>query len=166
MDAKDKRYSYDRFGSKGARVGQAVTDILSKEHSPITAGEIIDGYSAKYVADLEKAISENASKYKSPFYVVVLSNKEMWAENVVRNWFIARQTAPYALDMVINYPYHMKTLYITDGSGAQVVWCVPGLEDCKSILKTPYHYDAQLVKWIKECFEGKLERDSYPLKAA
>lgn len=158
MDPKDKRYSYDRFGMKGARVGQAVYDILKSNDEPTSVEEILDEYASSYVKELEDTIQANEHKYKETFHVVVLSNKEMWAINVVRNWFIARQTAPDALESVVLWPNHVKILYEVNKKTNEVKlkWTIPGIQDCISIAKNPGMYDPQLVKWIKECFAGVL----------
>lgn len=163
MDASDKKYEYDRFGSKGARVGQAVCDFLSTDQPTYTAGDIIDGYSEKFCQEIEKCIETNKGKLTSPFYVFVMAHKESWTQNVVRNWFIARQTAPYALDMIQQYPHHMKTLYMIDAENGhlKICWSLPGIEDCRSIAKNKHSYDPQLVKWIEDAFEGKLEHENY-----
>jgi hypothetical protein len=160
--SKDK-YIYDNYGMKGARVGQAVSDILSKPQPSYTVEDILSEYGNKYALDLEKTIENNKKKYKSPFYVFVLTKKEFWTDNVVRNWFIARQTPPHGSDMMKEYPHHTKTLYVvdTDNGNLRVVWTLPGYEDCKSILKTPDSYDKDLVKWVLECFGGSLDKNSY-----
>lgn len=159
MDPKDKRYTYDRFGMKGARVGQAVHDILSSSDTPSTVEEILDSYALDYVRELEDTIEKNEHRYTGTFHVFVLSNKEMWATNVVRNWFIARQTAPDALEMVCQYPNHVKILYSVDKKTNEVklLWTIPGVQDCVSILNNPNIYDPMLVKWINECFSGLLK---------
>jgi len=159
MDPKDKRYSYDRFNMKGARVGQAVYDILSAKEQTTTVEEIIDEYAHSFVKELEDTIKSNEHKYQKTFYVFVLSNKEMWALNVVRNWFVARATAPDALDMVAQYPNHSKILYAVDKDTNEVSlkWTIPGIQDCVSIMNHPQLYDPQLCKWIDECFKGKLK---------
>lgn len=158
MDTTDKKYSYDRFGMKGARVGQAVYDILKSGESGTTVEEILDEYSNKFVKELEETIANNEHKYDDIFHVFVLSNKEMWAENVVRNWFVARQTAPAALDMVVQYPNHCKILYeVSKRQGEiKVKWTIPGIQDCISIVKNPGLYDPVLYGWIKDCFNGLL----------
>lgn len=158
MDPKDKKYSYDRFGMKGARVGQAVHDILHGNHGSTTVEEIIDEYSQKFNQELEDTINSNEHKYKDKFHIFVLSNKEMWAQNVVRNWFIARETAPEPLDMVAQYPNHCKILYEFDRRTDKLTlkWTIPGLQDCISIVKNPLQYDPQLYKWISDCFKGAI----------
>lgn len=158
------KYDYNRFGSKGKRVGQAVVDILEKGDNPyISTGEIFDASSEKFLQELEDTISKNKDRYDSPFYVVVFTNKEFWAENVVRNWFVARQSAPYATDLVCQYPNHNKTLYLVDANEGKIkiCWTMPGFQEAKSILKTPQHYDPQLVQWIEDVFNCKLDKESY-----
>lgn len=162
-EANDKRYSYNRFGSKGKRVGQAVTDILSKDQPTYTAGEILDEFAPKFAEEFAKCVEENRHKFDHPFYVFVLSGKEMWAVNMVRNWFIARNTPPYAIDMMVQYPNRTKTLYLVDGrTGAhKILWSLPSLDECKVVLRNKDLYSSELVNWIIQCFEGKLERDKY-----
>lgn len=161
QEANSLRYSYNRFGSKGKRVGQAVVDILSEDQPTYTAGEIIDGYAPKFAEELQRAVETGLRLYRPPFYVFVLSHKEMWAENVVRNWFIPRQTAPYALDAMAEYPHRTKTLYLVSPSEVKVVWSLPGIEDCKTVLARKEMYAPELVEWIVKCFQGDFERDCY-----
>lgn len=163
MDSSDEKYHYSKRGVTGARVGQAVSDILSKEQPDYTVADILEGFGMKFAIELEKTIENNLSKYKSPFYVFALTKKEFWADNVVRNWFIARQTPPYALEMMIAYPGYTKTLYVINSAKGdlKVAWSIPGIEECKSILKTPNTFSPDLVQWIQDCFASKLELDDY-----
>lgn len=163
MDPENKRYQYDRFGSKGARVGQAVVDMLSQHQPVTTVGDVLEGYAPKFLEEFEKCINENKHKFDHPFYVFVLTTKEMWAENVVRNWFIARNTPPSPLGMMIEYSQRTKTLYLVDGKNGNVklLWSLPGWEECKTILKNKQMYAPELVEWIGLCLEGKLERDTH-----
>lgn len=158
MEANDKKYTYDRFGMHGARVGQAVYDILKTGETGTTVEDILDQFAHKFNQELENTINANEHKYDDIYHIFVLSNKEMWAENVVRNWFIARETAPDGLDMVAQYPNHCKILYqVSKKSGeVKLKWTIPGIQDCISIVKNPQIYDPTLYKWIKECFSGSL----------
>lgn len=159
MDANDKRYTYDRFGMQGKRAGQAVYDIITQDNPVYTVEDVLDGYSKKYAQEIEDCIEANRKRYQSPFYIFVLSAKEMWATNLVRNWFIARQSKPNGSDMMVEYPNHTKTLYrIKDDEGLiELVWTLPGIEDCKSIIKNPAPYDPELVRCVNACFSGDLD---------
>ncbi len=156
VNSNDKKYTYNRFGMKGARVGQAVYDILKSSDKNTTVEEILDEYAAKFNQELEDTINANEHKYKDKFHIFVLSNKEMWAQNVVRNWFVARESAPEPLDMVGQYPNHCKILYEFDkrADKLSLKWTIPGIQDCISIVKNPSQYDPMLYKWIKDCFNG------------
>lgn len=152
------KYEYNRFGSKGIRAGQAVYDIISKEQAPQTVEETINAFGPDFAAELEKTIENNRHKYTSPFYVFVLTKKEMWACNLLRNFFIARQTAPKALEMIYEYPNYLKTLYWVDSNKGHIEpkWSIPGHPECMSIAKNPHMVDPTLVQWIKDAYQGKL----------
>jgi len=156
-------YDYNRFGSKAKRVGQAALDLVSKDPQPQTVGETIDAFGPKYAEEIEKAIEDNKDKYKSPFYILVLTKKEYLIINAVRNWFIARQTAPYAFDMMEQYPEHTKTLYIVDARQGKIkiLWSLPGFQDCITVAKNPHLYAPELIRWIELCFNKKLDKDEY-----
>ncbi len=55
------------------------------------------------------------------------------------------------------HPSAAKSLYKVDKINGlvQLMWTVPGKEDCISILKNPALYDKDLVHWVKEAI-GKL----------
>ncbi len=163
LNSDDPRYQYDRFGTKGARVGQAVLDILSTDQPDYTCEEILEGMAPEFTKEMEKTINENLGKYKNPFYVLVLTKKEHFATNVLRNWFIARQTAPYASKMMFEYPIHTKTLYIVNAErgDVKVCWSLPGIADCQAIAKNPANISQELVGWILDCFEGKLDKEGF-----
>lgn len=157
------KYDYNRFGMSGQRVGQAVYDILSKEQPSQTVEDILENYGPQFAKEIDEAIERSKNKFKSPYYIFVLTNKEFWAENVVRNWFVPRQTPPHATDMMIQYPHHTKTLYIVDArrGNIQLIWTIPGYNECISILKTPSTFDESIVKNIIKCFDGQLDLDEY-----
>jgi hypothetical protein len=161
-DLVDK-YDYDRFGVRAKRVGQAACDILSKEQPFQTVGDILDAYGPQYAAEIEKCIEDNKHKYNNPFYVFVITKKEAWVNNVVRNWFIARQTPPHAFRVMEEYSNYVKTLYVVDGlkGKIKICWSLPSFHDCVRVAKNPSYYSQELVGWIEECFSRKLDKDEY-----
>lgn len=156
---KAEGYGYDRFGSKGQRAGQAVYDIISKEQSAQSVEETLEAWGPDFAIELENCIQDNKDKFDGPFYIFVLTKKEMWATNLVRNWFIARNTAPDMGPMMLDYPHATKTLYKIDprAGALELVWTLPGLEDCRSIASSPSSYDPTLNKWVEECFAELLK---------
>ena len=166
MDSNDPRYLYNKHGVKAARVGQAVSDILSKDNTTYTVGEILEGFGAIFAQELEKSVNDSLNKFQSPFYILALTKKDLTyfgVENVVRNWFVPRQTAPYVSELMIQYPNHTKTLYVVHGDRGdiKVAWSIPANEDCKSIMKKPWLYSPELVDWIERGRTRKLDLDNY-----
>lgn len=160
---KTDKYDYNRFGKKGKRVGQASIDILSKPHAEQTVGETLDAFGPDYARQIEECIDQHAHKYTNPWYLFVLTKKEYLLENVVRNWFIPRQTAPHAFDMMEQYSNFTKTLYIVDSEKGKIklCWSLPGFTDCITVAAHPELYSPELVQWIEECFTRKLDKDKY-----
>ena len=153
--------SKDELNKDPARVGKAVYDILSKPQSPIEVGEIISEYAEDYLEEVKSTIKANVGKYDSPFYIVVLTKKEPWALNVLRSWFIARQTRPSARLMRCDYPNHGITLYRYDSKDTKldVVYSLPTLQDSLTIIANQHLYDPQLVQWIKQFASGELDKE-------
>jgi len=162
-DEEVDKYDYKRFGCSAKRVGQAVADIIKKDNPTQTVGETLEALSDDYAKAIEQCIEANREKLKSPFYIFVLTKKEFWAENVVRNWFVARQTPPYAFQTMEEYPHHTKTLYLVDAQKGKIklVWSLPGFEDCITVAKNPHLYSPELVRWIEKCFTKQLDLDMY-----
>jgi len=163
MLAEPDKYAYNRFGTKGQRVGQAVIDLSRGQQAIQTVGDTLDAMGADFARKMEETIEANQGKYKDPFYIFVLTKKEFWANNVIRNWFIARQTAPHAFKSMEEFSNYTKTLYIVDASRGNIkcIWSLPSFDDCISIARDPLSFDPELVKWVEACFNEKLEKDSY-----
>lgn len=143
---------------KPKNVGQVVYDILQKDQHDTTVGEILDEYQYQYLEEIIDCIQKNRHKFDSPFYIVVLTKKEPWALNVMRNWFIARQTKPSAKIMREDYPNFMQTVYKWNDKDEKIdiLWSLPIAQDAQVVLKNKQLYDAQLVKWVMDFQEGKL----------
>ena len=142
-----------------SKVGQAVYDILSKPYEAYEVGEIINEYSKKYTEEVKEAIKNGLKNFESPFYILVLHKKEFWTDNVLRNWFVSRQTRPLAADLRREYPNHGITLYSYDGTNGhlKILYSLPTAQDSKTIMKNAHLYDPQLVEWIKKFNEGRLD---------
>jgi len=154
------KYDYNRFGSKAKRVGQAVVDILSKEHLPsVTAEDIAEGRQKQYIEDLYKAIEvgHNEKKYSDPFYVVYLYNKEPWAVNVVRGRFCPRQTEPVPENMMTMFPYFGKDVWEVhyNKGDLKYLWTLPSMENFKQIVKNAKVYDENLAQWTASPIKEK-----------
>lgn len=150
------KYSYDRFGSQGSRVGQAVYDILSKQNEEYTAEEILEGMGKKIVEYLEEAVNKGSEHYKSAFKIIHFFRKTLTQhdmDNVMSqkaHCFVEGPTDPkFFMDAAV---HPAKSLFEVDPAQGtmKLLWTIPGWEDCRSILKNPAIYDPDLVKWVKE----------------
>lgn len=150
--------SKDNLPDNASKVGQAVHQILSKKQDTITVQEILDASSKRYLEEMESTIEKNFNKFELPFYIVVLSKKEPWALNVMRNYFIARQTRPLCKHLREEYPNFMSTLYEVTRTELRILWSLPIEQDAAVILKNRHLYDPKLVEWIENCNSGKLDQ--------
>jgi len=144
----EDKYTYNRFGSRGKRVGQAVYDILNATSRPqVTAEDICEARQEKYLKDLHEAAELGKTHLQSPFYVVYMYNKEHWAANVVRGRFVRRQTEPLRETLIKDFPYFGKDVWKVDYDRCVVdfLWTQPSLENTNQILNHKSDYDEKLV---------------------
>lgn len=141
-------FSYEK---EKVSVGKAAYDILSRPQEEMQVQEILDEYAEEYVKEMEATVQANFNKFESPFYIVVLHKKEPWAMNVLRNWFVARQTAPTMKHMWEQYPNHSHTLYEVHKEGMiKIVHSLPTRQEAQVVLNNASLYDEKLVKWCSQ----------------
>lgn len=152
----DREYSYQRFGSKGVRVGQAVHDIISKDQPTYTTEEILEEMGKGIVSYIQEAAEKGCKEYDGPFFILHLFKKELSAMGVENAMlqkaacFKDREWKPH--EVMEMHPNSTKSLYRVDPKNGTVTlqWTVPGWEDCKSVKKNPDLYDRDLVQWVLE----------------
>lgn len=151
----------DEINPNPSKVGQAAYDILSKPQPLQEVGETIDMITPDYLDELKKTVEENRSKYNPPFYVLVLGKKEFYAINVVRHWFVARQTCPLSSDLMRDYKNFFHEVYKYDDRTGDCVllWVLPAIWTHEEILNHWETYDPQLVAWLWDHYQGKLGLD-------
>lgn len=153
------RQSKDELKKDPAQVGKAVYESLLKPQEMQEVGETIEAMTPKYYEQILETVNSNSSKYDSPFYVVVLRKKEPWALNVLRHWYVARQTKPSAFVLREDYPNFDHDVWKVDGHSRDIslMWTLPTKQDAASILKNRWMYHEDLVKWITLYNEGRLD---------
>lgn len=161
MELED-RYSYNRFGSKGARVGQAVVDILSKEQPEYTAEDILDQFGKDYLNMIRDLAEKSKDMYESPYYIFSILKKDLGQFNV--NNVLKHSARPFQLKVSIKtaaeaHPSATKTLFKVNAQSGSIdlVWTIPSYQECQSILKAPNLYDEELVKFVKSYADGVLD---------
>lgn len=156
---KDKfSWEKDHKTKKSAKVGEAVHKILSKEQPSQQVGDTLEAMSPKYLEELRSCCFENSKRYTSPFYIVVLGKKEPFALNVVRHWFVARQTKPSSKSLLTYYPNHFHEVYsFNDSTGdCRLLWALTPYWNHSVIMSHPETYHPDLVNWHFDHYENKL----------
>ena len=146
---------------KAMTVGQAAFSLLAKAHETQEMQEVqetLNAMTPAYYAELESSIKNNRHKYSAPFYVICLRKKENFFINVLRQWFIARQSVPLACVMLRDYPNHDHDVWEINSHGEpKLIWTLPPGQEQRTIMKNPHLYHSDLVGWIKDYQVGKLE---------
>jgi hypothetical protein len=141
--------------------GKVAYDLLHKAFETEemqNVEETLDAMTPAYFAELEDCAKKNSHKYQGNFYIVCLRKKENFFVNVLRQWFIARQTKPLAAVMLRDYPNHDHDIWEIGRSGElKLLWTLPPGQEQQTILKNKHLYHSDLVKWIEDYHNGFLE---------
>ena len=161
MDAKDKKYSYERFGSNAKRVGQASIDLMSQAQGHISVEDIL--YDMGLEQGLKKSILDEFQRtrghYPEKYYILSLTKHELgqFGVNNVLKHSARSFVLPLDMQEVMNaHRNAMKNFFsvYSKTEDIRLVWSLPSYEECISILKNPAIYDADLVGFVEECFNG------------
>ena len=80
-----------------------------------------------YEDNVHLAVDAGKKKYHNDFYVVVLTKKERIMKNVLRNYFMSRETCPTPdWDQAV-YHYHKGTEVL------EFLWVLPSKDVCKML---------------------------------
>jgi hypothetical protein len=144
------------------KVGQALYDILSKPQHDQEVGETLAEMSPDYIESLKKCIEDHVGVFKSPFYIVVMGKKETYALNIVRHWYVARQTLPTSKFLMGKFPNCFHEVYrYNEGSGdCHLLWCLPEQWCHEEIMTHPESYDRQMVDWVFDHYNKGLGEEA------
>ncbi len=166
MTSQPNKYSYDRFGKKGQRVGQAVHDIISQGQSDYTVEDIIDGFGlgSDYLDLIREEAERGKKEFDDKFYILSLMNKalgEMGISNVLKHSCRSFRKKFGMKEVMEAHPNSAKTLYEVNVKQGEIslMWTLPAYQDCKSIRKNPKLYDPDLVKCVDAYFKGEEIKD-------
>lgn len=139
-------------------VGAIAREFLQKEPDSTDPIELErEIHKDTYEDNVYLAISEGKKRYKSPFFVVVITKKERLMENVLRHYFFPRQSCPT--------PTWDQTLYRYKAEGDQIefMWTVPDKQTCELILhnkmKVPPN-EMWLLNLIISFYDGTLDKQT------
>lgn len=151
----DKDYSYNRFGSKAVRVGQAVLDLY--DDHPNTVEEVLDdmGLGEGCRQTILDEFTRSRGHYPDKYFILSIFNKALVEMGIDKVYKTSVRSFVLPLDktnVMNSHPHCVKTLYSVDALTEDIrpIWSIPGWEECKSILKYPKLYDPELVASVKE----------------
>lgn len=107
-------------------VGKIASDLKKKEtdntHTPI---DQMREQLTDYEKNLFECVEENKDNYSHDFYIVVLTKKERLMDNVLRNFFFARESCPTpGFDQAV-YKYWKNDDYL------DFLWVIPSKDTCE-----------------------------------
>lgn len=158
----EKDYSYNRFGTKGNRVGQAVMDILAQDQPDYTAEEIMEGMAPKIAKELEETIEKGNQIFDHAYFVLLYFNKDLTQFNITNvmkmGFLIGDKKDDFnPVMLTCKHPNWEKVLYEVDPKigKLEILWSIPDWQRCQLVAKSPHLYHPQMVEWILDCFEKK-----------
>jgi hypothetical protein len=127
--------------------------IQDKHEAVEVQREILKGSNSKksFVENVHEAAERgrNDSRIKYPFYVVVLLKKERLLQNVIRPYYLYRQSCPT--------PEYDQTVYkVTENNNLEYLWTIPDLNTCVYLSENEMSLtrDHQLMLHMLEAFNN------------
>lgn len=108
-----------------------------------------------YEKNVQECIATNLNKYEGNFYVVVLTKKERTMTNVIRNYFLARQTCPTPEYDQVVYRYNRLS------GGLEFIWVLPAKDVCEHLLINRLEVapgEMALLQFVLQLEDGTLLR--------
>lgn len=134
-------------------VGKVATDLLQKADDKHTVVDQMRESLTDYDRNLFDCIDRGKKRYNSDFYVVVITKKERLMPNVLRNYFLNRESCPS--------PQYDETVYKYDKSKEEVtfLWVVPDKDACKHLMDnslTIAKEERELLNFVISFKDGSL----------
>ena len=138
---------------KKKTVGQVAVDLMAKPENQHTVTDQMRENLTDYDKNIWECVLTNKKQYIGDFYIVVECKKERLLENVLRNFFFARSTAPTPTWDQAVYKYHKVDDFL------EFLWVVPSKPTCQYLA---YHRnnviesEQELLKFVLEFHDGTL----------
>jgi hypothetical protein len=120
--------------NKKPTVGKVATDLAQKETSSRNPIELMRELLTEYDKNIWQCVDNYKKEHhKTDFYIVVVTKKEPLLPNVLRNYFIARNTCPT--------PDYDQTVYryIIKDDEIEYLWVIPSKYACQVLIENVAH---------------------------
>lgn len=135
-------------------VGAEAVERLAKKDTKQGIVDTEREANKEYIGELQKCVDAHA-QWDDPFYVVVHQKKEQLLENVIRRYFIARQSLPTPQWDQDVWRYDPKT------GNMQYLWTLPDENTAKWMAGNPqdiHPEQLQLLQFVLNFLDKKLYR--------
>ena len=105
-------------------IGALSQELLQKDFDTRDPIELQREMQKKYIDSLVECVEHNKNLYKGDFYITVIAKKEPLMQNVMRNYFFARNSCPTPDYDQSVFRYKSATEEL------EFLWCIPDRETC------------------------------------
>lgn len=141
---------------KKITVGKAATDLYKNfKDNTHCAEEQMRENLTEYEKNINLCIQNSLKKFNGDFYVTVLIKKERLFKNVIRHYFLGRESCPTPEYDQIVYKYDRKN------DNLAFLWVIPSLDNCQILYNNPFNLDYDekaLLKMVLDFYDGTLLR--------
>lgn len=138
---------------KKPTVGKVAIDLLEKADDKHTVIDQMRENLTDYDKNIWMCVADGKKKYDGNFYVVVECKKERLLENVIRNFFFSRLSAPTPTWDQTVYRYHRKRDFL------EFLWVIPSKDTCEYLTfnqKDVIESEQELLKFVLSYNDGTL----------
>lgn len=140
---------------KRDNIGIIAPDLASKHESTIdhTAHEQMQEMLKEWDKNMLECIQDAKSKFHKDFFIVVETKKEPLMHNVLRNYFIARQSCPTPMYDNTVYRYHRNDDIV------ELLWVLPSKATCDMMRNRALEIPAEereLLQYVLDDADGTL----------
>lgn len=136
-------------------VGAASIEGMLKHPEAQSPMELAEAMLKDYEDHLVQCVESGLKQFpQSNFYVVVIGKRERLMQNVLRNFFVARQSCPT--------PQFEQTVYRYDykEEALEELWVIPDMETCNTYIMNALMVDPserQLLEYVLRLKDGELD---------
>lgn len=133
-------------------VGTLAQEVQKNDAAP-NAHEQMQEQLSEYDKNIFTCLEQGLSRYKSSFYIVVLTKKERLLSNVIRNYFFNRLSCPTPDydQAVYRYDHNQKII--------EFLWVIPSRHTCYMMKQYPLEIpseEKQLLQFVMDFDAGTL----------
>jgi len=138
---------------KKETVGKVAVDLMEKPENQHTVVDQMRENLTDYDKNIWLCVEQSKKTYPHNFYIVVECKKERLLENVIRNYFFSRQSAPTPTWDQTVYRYHK------DRDWLEFLWVVPSKDTCEYLSfnrNSVVESERELLKFVLSYHDGTL----------